>query len=648
MEVVAETPSKRKKARKHVDAVSHFFFEKVKTLLCRTRNAIKVFPDAAKATGVSLNVLNDLDAFADVRSLDDVYGLLGGPKSLLSKLFLSVIDVDEKAELEVYACLPRSKKGVLTIEQQIHSLVNRAQALADHIQASSDPLIAGLLTLKVEQAPSSDDEPDTGTGASVEIESTKSKRGRSAMKKTVYEIKAKEKKNESGKTPTKRPKQSKQSATSGLRNNNESGSGGRQNKAISDKPVSGKQAKAAAASYVKQAKTAASEAEAELQLDDVDTLSEEDIVQMLRDAEKEFESIRSLRLLQVGQLEGPPNVEKLISDANLLDLECLHRVVNHDSLEKRLSIQMWWCIAKKACQIRGVFNLIRSQKSKMSTIQERYNAIVMEKLNGNGLHFAQASNYDRLGKFLSQFPLFLFQSKWVTLSDWFQKVGDSVLLDCIVSIAPLSSVFLKEAFTLHVDGFQLVDVRMNDCISNELIELCKSRVAASGEVVFNTSKNVQSRQNGTKRRQLSVDQIEGVLRFKTTLIDRLRALYPGHKVDSMVSLLSEEGCPSQLAHTDFTPDALKNAASDDKMPLACLVALTDGNAQNACWLYVHFCFQEPCSMFGLELFALILVANSSTCRSNFKLAMFSCFVVIWFMVALLSKQPMFGFMLTWK
>lgn len=109
MEVVAHPPSKRKKARKRVHAVSHFFFEKVKTLLCRTRNAIKVFPDAAKATGVSLNVLDDLDAFADVRSLDDVCGLLGGPKSLLSKLFLSIIDDGEKAELEVYACLPRSK-----------------------------------------------------------------------------------------------------------------------------------------------------------------------------------------------------------------------------------------------------------------------------------------------------------------------------------------------------------------------------------------------------------------------------------------------------------------------------------------------------------------------------------------------------------
>ncbi len=593
MEVVAETPSEPRKARKNLDVVSPFFLQKVKTLLCRTRKSIKVFPDAAK--DVSLNVLNDLDAFADVRSLDDVVALLGGPKSLMSELFLSIIDDDEKAELEVHVSLRRSKMDILVIEQQIHSLVDRAQALADHVRTSSDPLIADLLALKAEERLSNDDEQpdDTGTG---EIESTKSKRGRSAKKKSVYEEKAKEKKNESGKAPTKRSKQSEQRKSSTLRNKSQSGSGGLQknntnkdkaikaikankdkaNKNKANKDTDGKQGKGAASSI---------EAEAEpMELDDVDikptTLSEENVMQMLKDAEKEFESIRSLHQLQVGQLEGPPNVEKLISGANLLDLECLHRVVNHDSLERRLSIQMWWCIAKKACQIRGVFNLIRSQKSKAATIQERYNAIVMEKLNGNGLHFAQASNYDRLGKFLSQFPLFLFQSKWVTLSDWFQKVGNSVLLDCIVSIAPLSSVFLKDAFKLHVDGFQLADVRMNDCISNELIELCKSRVAAIGEVVFNRSKNVNSRQNGTKRRQLSVDRIEGesMLLFQRTLVDRLRAPFPGHKLDSMNALLSEVNCPSQLKHIDFTPDALKNAVSDDTMPLACLVALTDGNA----------------------------------------------------------------------
>jgi hypothetical protein len=30
---------------------------------------------------------------------------------------------------------------------------------------------------------------------------------------------------------------------------------------------------------------------------------------------------------------------------------------------------------------------------------------------------------DRLGKFLAQFPMFVFQRKWTTPSDWFQKIG---------------------------------------------------------------------------------------------------------------------------------------------------------------------------------------------------------------------------------
>jgi hypothetical protein len=588
MEVVAETPSKPKKAGKHLDGVSFFFFEKVKTLLCRTRNAIKVFPDADNA--MSVNVLDDLDAFADVRSLDDVCGLLGGKKSLASKLFLSVIDDDEEAELEVYASLRRAKKDMRVIEQQIHSLVDRAQALADHVQTSSDPLIAQLIALNVEERDTNEEQehqPDeTGTGASVENESTALRRGRSAKKKTTTPMH--EKKTKDSDNPGS--KRNKSTSASGRRKKSDSGSGGRKNiKANKEKNVDGKQGKGAASSIDDEA--------VEMESDDAVgikpiALSEEDVAQMLKDAEKDFESLRSLHRLQVAQLKGPPNVEKLINDANLIDLECLHRVVDHDSLEGRLSIQMWWCIATKACKIRGVFNLIRSQKSKAAKIQERYNAIVMEKLNGNGLHFAQASNYDRLGKFLSQFPLFLFQSKWVTLRDWFQKVGDSVLLDRIVSIAPLSSVFFKDAFALHTHGFQLVDVRMNDCISNELIELCKSRVAVSRDVVFNSSEKVNPREKSSKRRQLSVDKIEGesMLRFKTTLIDRLCALFPGHKVDSMVSLLSEEGCQSQLAHTDYSPDALKNVASDDKMPLACLVALTDGNSPRHSLFFSYFCW----------------------------------------------------------
>jgi ectoine hydroxylase-related dioxygenase (phytanoyl-CoA dioxygenase family) len=45
----------------------------------------------------------------------------------------------------------------------------------------------------------------------------------------------------------------------------------------------------------------------------------------------------------------------------------------------------------------------------------------------------------------------------------------------------------------------------------------------------------------------------------------------------MVALLSKPGCKAQLAHTDYTPATLANA-TDETMPLACLVALENGTA----------------------------------------------------------------------
>jgi hypothetical protein len=40
-------------------------------------------------------------------------------------------------------------------------------------------------------------------------------------------------------------------------------------------------------------------------------------------------------------------------------------------------------------------------------------------------------------------------------------------------------------------------------------------------------------------------------------------LFPRHKVDSMVALLSKPGCKAQLAHTDYTPATLANATDED-------------------------------------------------------------------------------------
>jgi hypothetical protein len=207
-------------------------------------------------------------------------------------------------------------------------------------------------------------------------------------------------------------------------------------------------------------------------------LSVDDVLRKLAAAEKEFETIKELQAdaLQVGQVEGPPDVDSLIQNADLKNLDCLCETNSAlSSLEGRFTVAMWWKIVKRSCQIYGVFERLRSQRSKKRTLRDRYAAIVLKQLNGNGLKYAQASNYERLGKFLSEFPAFVFQRQWITVADWFQKVEgkNAVLLDCITSIVPVSSVFLRDAFLLHKHGFQVYPGLMKDHIPDKLIEFIK-------------------------------------------------------------------------------------------------------------------------------------------------------------------------------
>ena len=184
--------------------------------------------------------------------------------------------------------------------------------------------------------------------------------------------------------------------------------------------------------------------------------------------------------------------------------------------------------------------------------------------------------YDRLGSFLVQFPLFVFQRKWTTLADWFQKANDdgTVLIDCITSIVPLSCVFLKDGFSLHTHGFQVLPGLMTDCINDALVAACKTGCEREGEVIFNNVKGVDSRHNDKKRVQLSVDKVVEVAPFKAALAVRLAQLFPRHHVDSMVALMTKSMCKAQIEHTDYSPKTLVGA-TDETMPLASLCALMD-------------------------------------------------------------------------
>lgn len=107
--------------------------------------------------------------------------------------------------------------------------------------------------------------------------------------------------------------------------------------------------------------------------------------------------------------------------------------------------------------------------------------------------------------------------------------------------------------------------------------------------------------------QLSLEEIEGgeaMLRFKSQLRERLRGLFPRHKVDSIVALLSKLWCKAQLAHTDFSPKTLANVllvGDDGNMPLACLVALVDDTVFDV-WPYaIRFDGKRVCKPMQIRL-----------------------------------------------
>ena len=62
------------------------------------------------------------------------------------------------------------------------------------------------------------------------------------------------------------------------------------------------------------------------------------------------------------------------------------------------------------------------------------------------------------------------------------------------------------------------------------------------------------------------------------LVEKLKEILPAHKVDATVVLLSLPDCKAQVVHTDYGPETLGDSVAHEhngKMPLACLVALTD-------------------------------------------------------------------------
>jgi hypothetical protein len=520
---VVATSFRAKRGRsKSVD----FFGAKVKMLLLRTRSVVQALPP--DVGGAAVDDLADLDQFYDAGSFEDVLNKLG-ENTLAGRILVSVTDESERRQLDLYSRQRQGQQQELILKE-VNFLVQRAQELVKELPAAENPIVGQVLAIKVVFEEEEDDEAGTGEQESLTEEKKKKKkkdkkRGRSAAKPQAEKKKTKAEKK-------KKPKKQKNVVAIAAEEEN----------VIEEKVQPG--------------------------------LLEHDVLSQFKEAELEFAEIQKIADGKGGVAlnilpENLPNVGQLISSAVLDNIVCLcEQEVSLNTAEARMSITVWWRTVKRACQIHGIFELLRGQKSKeQKTLTERYASLVKEQVV---MSFRQAARYDRLGKFLKQFPLFVYQRKWVTWADWFQNVSGMVLIDCLPSIAPLSSVFFRDCFQLHAAGFQVMPALMVDYINDNLISNCKMRCEQEGEVIFNNVKKADSRHNDEKRVQVPTDSVP----FKKALMNRLARDFPHHKVDSMVALLSKPGCKAQLAHTDYTPATLANT-TDQNMPLACLVALVD-------------------------------------------------------------------------
>ena len=110
---------------------------------------------------------------------------------------------------------------------------------------------------------------------------------------------------------------------------------------------------------------------------------------------------------------------------------------NKAEIKKRLVCQMeaevspvekwgvlvkWWRIVELALFLTGLFSHWRNMRKGKKNLKVRYNELVDKHVREDKaeaiLSFKQAEKYDRLGKFLHEFPKFIFQLQFVSLGDW--------------------------------------------------------------------------------------------------------------------------------------------------------------------------------------------------------------------------------------
>jgi hypothetical protein len=85
----------------------------------------------------------------------------------------------------------------------------------------------------------------------------------------------------------------------------------------------------------------------------------------------------------------------------------------------------WWRLVNRCFAITGVFAHLRAQKERGgANLRKRYVKEVGRLKQQKVYSYSQAAMYDRLGRFLVQYPGFVYQLQLVSLADWCQDVGD--------------------------------------------------------------------------------------------------------------------------------------------------------------------------------------------------------------------------------
>lgn len=323
----------------------------------------------------------------------------------------------------------------------------------------------------------------------------------------------------------------------------------------------------------------------------------------LKEAELEFEEIRGDAVCDL-KIAAVSLISEQVDQRVLRECLCESAI---KSTESNNPLQNWHRLAKRACQIAGLFVHIRENRKEKT--EQSYYAEMVTGLGAKAFSYSHALKYDRLGRFLLECPNFLFQRKFVTLGDWFQFFdAKRTLIDGLLELKGIaaSSVFMRDRFQLHHHGFQIFFGALAGFVGKELIEYCAGQFDGSNKsahTIFNNKRD-DDWENDKLRWQVNVNYLsktEGYaqfLSFKDELSRQLQERFPSHKQDSCVILLSHPNCKEQLPHTDYgeyTLRGLLQSGDDTRLPLACLVALQDGTAFNVWPFAIKFDFTRNAS-----------------------------------------------------